>query len=60
MLTIYFLPIILVLVAATAVAIGLAVWLALRLKRLERRYQVLTTGTTGGNLETVLEDHVRQ
>jgi HAMP domain-containing protein len=43
-----------------AVALGLAIWLAIRLRRLERHYQALTAGTDGGSLEAVLEDHVGQ
>ncbi len=54
----------LVLVIALAVlvlvSIGLVVWLAIRLRRLERHYRTLTGGVTAGSLETVLEDHVRQ
>lgn len=54
-------PIVLILaVVAAAIAIGLAVWLALRLSRLERHYKALTAGTDGGNLEAVLEGHVGQ
>lgn len=49
------------LAAATALAaIGIAVWLLIRLNRLERHYRALTAGTDGGNLEAVLEDHVGQ
>lgn len=35
------------------------VWLARRLRRLEAHYEQLTAGTDGGNLEAVLEAHVR-
>ena len=57
----YLIPIVsFVAVVAAAVAIGLAVWLAIRLKRVEQRYQALTAGTEGGSLEAILEDHVGQ
>jgi hypothetical protein len=57
----YLIPIVsIVAVVAAAVAIGLAVWLAIRLKRVEQHYQALTAGTDGGSLEAVLEDHVGQ
>jgi uncharacterized protein YheU (UPF0270 family) len=42
------------------VLVGLIVWLALRLRRVENTYRVLTEGTNAGSLEAVLEDHVRQ
>ncbi len=38
---------------------ALVVWLARRLRRLEGHYRALTAGTDGGNLEAVLEAHVR-
>lgn len=38
---------------------ALLVVLAARLRRLEAGYQALTAGTDGGNLEAVLEAHVR-
>jgi hypothetical protein len=47
-------------IVAAAVAIGFAIWLALRLNRLERHYKALTAGAAGGSLEAVLEDHVSQ
>jgi uncharacterized protein YheU (UPF0270 family) len=43
-----------------AVLVGLVIWLAIRLHRIENSYRTLTTGTSAGNLEAVLEDHVRQ
>lgn len=56
-----FLLIISILAALVALtAIGLAVWLLIRLKRLESHYTALTAGTDGGSLEAVLEDHVGQ
>lgn len=59
-LTAYLPPIIAALVAALLVTLALLIWLIVRLRRMERRYQALTTGTSGGSLEAVLEDHVRQ
>ncbi len=52
-------PVVVVLAGVAIVSLGLAVWLAVRLRRLERHYRLLTTGTTAGNLEAVLEDHIR-
>ncbi len=49
-----------VLAAAAIVAIGLAIWLFVRMRRLEQRYQLLMTGASGGNLEAILEDHIRR
>lgn len=53
-----------VIVAGLAVAIltllVLLIAMMIRLRRMERRYQALTTGTDGGSLEGVLEDHVQQ
>jgi hypothetical protein len=43
-----------------AVLVGFMIYLTLRLRRVETSYRTLTTGTSAGNLETVLEDHVRQ
>ncbi len=40
--------------------IGVTVWLGIKLRRVDRRYQALTAGTDGGNLQAVLEDHVCQ
>lgn len=40
--------------------IALVVFLSIRLRRLEASYRELTTGTDGGNLEAVLEAHVRE
>ncbi len=51
---------VLVLAGFVLVAIGLLVWLIIRMRRLERHYKALTTGVAGGSLEAVLEDHVRQ
>ena len=60
LLTTYLTPIIAALVVALLVALALVVWLMVRMRRMERRYQALTTGTSGGSLEAVLEAHVRQ
>jgi len=43
-----------------AVLVGLVIWLAIRLRRVENSYRTLTSGTNAGSLEAVLEDHVRQ
>jgi hypothetical protein len=42
------------------VALGLSGWLAIRLNRVEQRYRALTAGANGGNLQQVLEAHVRE
>jgi hypothetical protein len=52
-----------IIVALTLIALvtlGLAGWLAVRLNRAEQRYRALTTGTDGGNLQQVLDAHVRE
>jgi len=48
-----------------AVAVGLAIvalvgilFLLVRQQRLLRQYRALTTGTSGGNLEAILNDHI--
>jgi hypothetical protein len=43
-----------------AVLVGIVVWLALRLRRAEEGYRTLTAGTSAGNLESILEEHVLQ
>lgn len=53
-----FLGVSLLATGAALAAIGLAIWLMIRLNRLERHYRALTTGTEGGNLEAVLEEHI--
>ena len=40
--------------------LGLAVWTMLRMRRLERHYATLTTGTERGNLQAILEQHIGQ
>lgn len=42
------------------VLVGLMIWLALRLRRVENSYRALTAGTSASNLEAILEDHLRQ
>jgi hypothetical protein len=49
-----------ILLVAVLAAIGVLIWLFIRLRQLERHYRALTTGTDGGSLESVLDDHVRQ
>jgi len=48
------------LVALVLFLAGVLIWLLLRMRRLERAYRMLTAGADGGNLEAVLEDHMRQ
>jgi hypothetical protein len=48
------------LAVAVLVALGLAVWLALRMAAVETRYRALTLGTEGGSLEAVLNAHVAE
>jgi hypothetical protein len=53
----------LLILVLAAVALSLAavvVWLALRMARLERHYRAVTAGTEGGNLQSVLEQHVEE
>lgn len=45
---------------ALAVLIGLVVWLIVRLRGVEQRYRELVAGTSGGSLERILHDHLRQ
>ncbi len=42
------------------IGLGLAAWLTVRLVGVERRYRRLTAGTDGGNLQEVLDAHVRE
>ncbi len=49
----------LVVLLALAMA-GVAAWLAVRLRRLERHYAVLTRGMDGSNLQGLLERHVQE
>jgi hypothetical protein len=46
-----------VVVLVLAVAI---IWLVVKTQRMEKRYQALTAGTSGGSLEAVLDEHVEQ
>ena len=51
---------ILVLTLAVLALVGAVVWLALRLRKAEARYFALVEGTNGGNLESMLTDHMVQ
>jgi hypothetical protein len=51
---------ILALTLAVLALIGVVVWLALRLRKAEARYFALVDGTTGGNLESMLTEHMVQ
>jgi hypothetical protein len=42
------------------IALGLATWSTLRLRKVESRYRELTRGTDGGSLQEVLDAHVRE
>ncbi len=46
--------------AVAIVALTATLLLLARQQRLVRQYSELTTGTSGGNLETVLNDHIAQ
>jgi hypothetical protein len=59
-LTYYAGPAAVVVLALVLVLLILVVWMAVRLRRLEQHYRTLTAGTDGGNLQTVLEEHVGQ
>jgi hypothetical protein len=56
----YAVPLLVAFAVLLAVLVGLMIYLTLRLRRVETTYRTLTAGTSAGNLETVLEDHVRQ
>jgi len=51
-------PIVAVLAVLLLLLLGVVIWLALRLRRLETHYRALTTGVEGENLAAVLEGHV--
>ena len=51
---------ILALTLAVLALIGVVVWLALRLRKAEARYFALVDGTSGGNLESMLTEHMVQ
>ncbi len=53
-------PILGVFLALLVGTMALAIVLAIRLRRLEATYHALTAGTDGGNLEEVLQAHVRE
>jgi hypothetical protein len=59
-LSTYAVPLLTAAFVILAVLVGLMIIVALRLRRVESNYRTLTAGTSAGNLETVLEDHVRQ
>ncbi len=50
----------LALVVLIVIAGALVIWLWLRMRRLERHYKLLTTGTEGGNLQALLESHITE
>jgi hypothetical protein len=50
----------LILFVTVLAAIGVLIWLMIRMRQLEHHYRALTTGTDGGSLEQVLDDHVCQ
>jgi hypothetical protein len=50
----------LILLVAVLAAIGVLIWLFIRMRQLERHYRALAAGTDGGSLESILDDHVRQ
>lgn len=52
--------VLLIALALLLILAGLVIWLALRLRRVERHYRMLVTGTAGGSLEAILEEHVSQ
>ena len=51
---------ILVLMLVVLILAGVMVWLALRLRKTEARYGALVEGTSGGNLESMLTEHMVQ
>jgi hypothetical protein len=50
----------LALIVLIVAAGALLIWLWLRMRRLERHYRLLTTGTEGGNLQALLESHITE
>jgi hypothetical protein len=51
---------ILVLMLVVLILAGVMVWLALRLRKTEAQYGALVEGTSGGNLEAMLTEHMAQ
>jgi hypothetical protein len=51
---------ILALTLAALALTAVVIWLALRLRKAEARYLALVDGTSGGNLESMLTDHMIQ
>jgi hypothetical protein len=60
MLPQYVAPLLLVEAVLLALLVGIVIWLAIRLRRAEKGYRTLTAGTSAGNLEAILEDHMVQ
>jgi hypothetical protein len=48
------------LVGLVVSTLGVAAWLAVRLSRAERRYELLTRGVDAGNLQQTLDAHVAE
>jgi hypothetical protein len=59
-LSTYAVPLLAATLAILVILAGLMISMALRLRRIEASYRTLTADTSGGDLGTVLEDHVRQ
>ena len=53
-------PLLAAVVVLLALMAGLTISLALRLRRVENSYRALTASTNGGNIDAVLQEHVRQ
>jgi PAS domain-containing protein len=51
---------VLVLMVVVLILAGTMVWLAVRLRKTEARYRALVEGTSGGNLESMLTEHMVQ
>ena len=58
--TLYAAPIMAGLAIVALILTGMMIWMVLRIRRMEKHYRQLTIGTDGGNLERILEDHIRQ
>ena len=50
----------LALTVTVLVLTGVVIWLVLRLRKAEKWYRALAEGTSGGNLESMLTDHMAQ
>jgi hypothetical protein len=53
-------PIFLALLVLALAALGVALWAAITVGRLNRHYRLLTTDVDGGNLQSVLEDNMQR